>query len=148
MAQIIDGKAIAAEIRREIAAEVAELSSAHNIVSPFPPASTFHRTNQPITELRIGVATLTLTLIWFLLLLLLSQVPGLAVVIVGSRKDSQTYVLMKRKACAEAGIRSVDVDLPEDISEAALVAEVHRLNADPSVHGIAFASNRIAPFVF
>jgi 5,10-methylene-tetrahydrofolate dehydrogenase/methenyl tetrahydrofolate cyclohydrolase len=140
MAQIIDGKAIAAEIRREIAAEVAELSSAHNIVSSFPPASTFHRTNQPTTELRIGVATLT-TLIWFLLLLLLSQVPGLAVVIVGSRKDSQTYVLMKRKACAEAGIRSVDVDLPEDISEAALVAEVHRLNADPSVHGIAFASN-------
>jgi hypothetical protein len=70
MAQIIDGKAIAAEIRREIAAEVAELSSAHNIVSSFPPASTFHRTNQPITELRIGVATLTL--IRFLLLLLLS----------------------------------------------------------------------------
>jgi 5,10-methylene-tetrahydrofolate dehydrogenase/methenyl tetrahydrofolate cyclohydrolase len=66
-----------------------------------------------------------------------SQVPGLAVVIVGSRKDSQTYVNMKRKACAEVGIRSVDVDLPEDISEVALVAEVHRLNADPNVHGTA-----------
>ncbi|CAL5097009.1 unnamed protein product [Urochloa decumbens] len=94
MAQIIDGKAIAADIRREVAAEVAALSSTHNVV------------------------------------------PGLAVVIVGSRKDSQTYVNMKRKACAEVGIRSVDVDLPEDISEAALVAEVHRLNADPAVHGI------------
>lgn len=94
MAQIIDGKAIAGEIRREIAAEVAALSSGHNIV------------------------------------------PGLAVVIVGSRKDSQTYVQMKRKACAEVGIRSFDVDLPEDISEATLVAEVHRLNADPAVHGI------------
>ena len=69
-----------------------------------------------------------------------SQVPGLAVVIVGSRKDSQTYVSMKRKACAEVGIRSVDVDLPEDISELALVAEVHRLNADPAVHGAAFTS--------
>jgi hypothetical protein len=147
MAQIIDGKAIAAEIRREIAAEVAELSSAHNIVSPSPSPRRLPP-DQPITELRIGVATLT-TLIWFLLLLLLlSQVPGLAVVIVGSRKDSQTYVLMKRKACAEAGIRSVDVDLPEDISQAALVAEVHRLNADPSVHGTAFASNLIAPFYF
>ena len=66
--------------------------------------------------------------------------PGLAVVIVGSRKDSQTYVNMKRKACAEVGIRSVDVDLPEDISELALVAEVHRLNADPAVHGAAFTS--------
>lgn len=29
------------------------------------------------------------------------QVPGLAVVIVGERKDSQTYVRMKRKACEE-----------------------------------------------
>ena len=66
-----------------------------------------------------------------------SQVPGLAVVIVGSRKDSQTYVNMKRKACAEVGICSIDVDLPEDISEPALVAEVHRLNADPAVHGTA-----------
>ncbi|KAJ1261645.1 hypothetical protein BS78_09G046500 [Paspalum vaginatum] len=94
MAQIIDGKAIAADVRREVAAEVAALSSAHGLV------------------------------------------PGLAVVIVGSRKDSQTYVSMKRKACAEVGIRSVDVDLPEDISEPALVAEVHRLNADPAVHGI------------
>ncbi|KAG2624668.1 hypothetical protein PVAP13_3KG361500 [Panicum virgatum] len=94
MAQIIDGKAIAADIRREVAADVATLSSAHSVV------------------------------------------PGLAVVIVGSRKDSQTYVNMKRKACAEVGIRSVDVDLPEDISELALVAEVHRLNADPAVHGI------------
>jgi len=63
-------------------------------------------------------------------------VPGLAVVIVGSRKDSQTYVNMKRKACAEVGICSIDVDLPEDISEPALVAEVHRLNADPAVHGM------------
>ncbi|EES17721.1 bifunctional protein FolD 2 [Sorghum bicolor] len=94
MAQIIDGKAIAADIRREVAADVAALSSAHGLV------------------------------------------PGLAVVIVGSRKDSQTYVNMKRKACAEVGICSIDVDLPEDISEPALVAEVHRLNADPAVHGI------------
>ncbi|AQK95141.1 Bifunctional protein FolD 2 [Zea mays] len=94
MAQIIDGKAIAADVRREVAADVAALSSAHGLV------------------------------------------PGLAVVIVGSRKDSQTYVNMKRKACAEVGICSIDVDLPEDISETALVAEVHRLNADPAVHGI------------
>ncbi|PWZ10342.1 Bifunctional protein FolD 2 [Zea mays] len=81
MAQIIDGKAIAADVRREVAADVAALSSAHGLV------------------------------------------PGLAVVIVGSRKDSQTYVNMKRKACAEVGICSIDVDLPEDISETALVAE-------------------------
>ncbi|XP_023922108.2 bifunctional protein FolD 2 isoform X2 [Quercus suber] len=64
------------------------------------------------------------------------KVPGLAVVIVGNRKDSQSYVSMKRKACAEVGIKSFDIDLPEQVSEADLVAKVHELNANPDVHGI------------
>ncbi|KAL3717587.1 hypothetical protein ACJRO7_009083 [Eucalyptus globulus] len=64
------------------------------------------------------------------------KVPGLAVVIVGTRKDSQSYVSMKRKACAEVGITSFDVDLPEQVSEADLIDKVHELNANPDVHGI------------
>ncbi|EPS60119.1 hypothetical protein M569_14686, partial [Genlisea aurea] len=64
------------------------------------------------------------------------KVPGLAVVIVGQRKDSQTYVNMKRKACSEVGIRSVDLDLPEQVSESELISKLHDLNADPDVHGI------------
>lgn len=36
----------------------------------------------------------------------IGQVPGLAVLIVGSRKDSQTYVNMKKKKCEELGILS------------------------------------------
>ncbi|RWR94153.1 bifunctional protein FolD 2-like protein [Cinnamomum micranthum f. kanehirae] len=72
--------------------------------------------------------------------LLLSQkygkVPGLAVVIVGNRKDSQSYVNMKRKACCELGIRSYDIDLPEEVSEEEVVKKVHELNDDPDVHGI------------
>ncbi|XP_018857826.1 bifunctional protein FolD 2 isoform X1 [Juglans regia] len=64
------------------------------------------------------------------------KVPGLAVVIVGNRKDSQSYVSMKRKACAEVGIKSVDIDLPEQVSEAEVVCKVHELNANPDVHGI------------
>lgn len=64
------------------------------------------------------------------------KVPGLAVVIVGNRKDSQSYVSMKRKACAEVGIKSFDVDLPEQVSEAELISKVHELNANPDVHGI------------
>ncbi|KAJ8448464.1 hypothetical protein Cgig2_022092 [Carnegiea gigantea] len=64
------------------------------------------------------------------------KVPGLAVVIVGNRKDSQSYVGMKRKACAEVGIKSFDVDLPEQVSEDELVAKVHELNANPELHGI------------
>lgn len=65
-----------------------------------------------------------------------NKVPGLAVVIVGTRKDSQSYVSMKRKACAEVGIKSFDLDLPENTSEAEVIAKVHDLNADPDVHGI------------
>ncbi|XP_071738318.1 bifunctional protein FolD 2-like [Rutidosis leptorrhynchoides] len=64
------------------------------------------------------------------------KAPGLAVVIVGHRKDSQSYVNMKRKACAEVGIKSIDIDLPEQVPEAELIAKVHELNADPDVHGI------------
>lgn len=63
------------------------------------------------------------------------QVPGLAVVIVGNRKDSQTYVNTKRKACAEVGIKSFDVGLPEEVSEADLISKVHELNSNPDVHG-------------
>ncbi|KAL2535551.1 Bifunctional protein FolD 2 [Forsythia ovata] len=64
------------------------------------------------------------------------KVPGLAVVIVGNRKDSQSYVNMKRKACTEVGIKSVDIDLPEEVSETELICRVHDLNANPDVHGI------------
>ncbi|XP_062023520.1 bifunctional protein FolD 2-like isoform X1 [Rosa rugosa] len=64
------------------------------------------------------------------------KVPGLAVVIVGSRKDSQSYVSMKRKACTEVGIKSVDIDLPENVSLDDLIAKVHELNVNPDVHGI------------
>ncbi|RZC52514.1 hypothetical protein C5167_020940 [Papaver somniferum] len=64
------------------------------------------------------------------------MVPGLAVVLVGSRKDSQSYVNLKRKACVEVGIKSFNVDIPEQVSEAELIAKVHELNANPDVHGI------------
>jgi 5,10-methylene-tetrahydrofolate dehydrogenase/methenyl tetrahydrofolate cyclohydrolase len=62
--------------------------------------------------------------------------PGLATVLVGERPDSQTYVRMKTRACAEAGINSFGHDLPEDISQDALLAIVQELNANPAVHGI------------
>ncbi len=64
------------------------------------------------------------------------RVPGLAAVLVGSRKDSQTYVRMKKKACAEVGITSFGYDLPEDISQKELLKVVQNLNANPDVHGI------------
>ncbi|KAG9410812.1 hypothetical protein AC1031_018834 [Aphanomyces cochlioides] len=63
-------------------------------------------------------------------------VPGLAVVLVGDRKDSATYVRMKKKACEQLGFRAVGVNLPVDITFETLMAEIDKLNADPAVHGI------------
>lgn len=63
-------------------------------------------------------------------------VPGLAVILVGSRRDSQTYVNMKKKACAAAGIASVGYDFDETVSQEELLATVAKLNDDASVHGI------------
>ena len=93
-ADIIDGKAIAATIRAEIAVEVEALKA------------------------KTG------------------RVPGLATVLVGQRKDSQAYVRMKKKACAEVGITSFGNDVPEDISQQDLLGIVRDLNANPDVHGI------------
>ena len=64
------------------------------------------------------------------------KAPGLAVVLVGERKDSQTYVRSKKKACEEAGISSFGTDLPEDATEEEVLAVVAAYNADPNVHGI------------
>ena len=52
-------------------------------------------------------------------------VPGLAVVLVGQRRDSATYVRMKKKACAEVGIQSFGIDLPDTVTQAELIAN-HR----------------------
>lgn len=64
------------------------------------------------------------------------QAPGLAVVIVGERKDSQTYVRMKRKACEEVGIVSFGADLPDIATQQEVLDVVQQLNANPDVHGI------------
>ncbi|EFJ49854.1 hypothetical protein VOLCADRAFT_109691 [Volvox carteri f. nagariensis] len=93
-ANIIDGKAVAAKIREEIAAKVAELKAKYN------------------------------------------RVPGLAVVIVGDRKDSQTYVRMKRKACEEVGIAPFGADLPATATQEEVLEAVRGFNDNPDVHGI------------
>ncbi|MBF0614953.1 MAG: bifunctional methylenetetrahydrofolate dehydrogenase/methenyltetrahydrofolate cyclohydrolase FolD [Magnetococcales bacterium] len=64
------------------------------------------------------------------------RVPGLAVIIVGDDPASKVYVRMKRQACEAAGMASFHHELPGDISEAALLEVIKKLNADPTVHGI------------
>ncbi|KAJ7548444.1 hypothetical protein O6H91_07G012300 [Diphasiastrum complanatum] len=93
-ASVIDGKAIAQQIKGEIAEEVARMKEA------------------------------------------VGKVPGLAVLLVGSRKDSETYVRSKKKACEEVGIKSFSIDLPEDASQNEILKHVYEFNDNPGVHGI------------
>ncbi|HDL5698483.1 TPA: bifunctional methylenetetrahydrofolate dehydrogenase/methenyltetrahydrofolate cyclohydrolase FolD [Mannheimia haemolytica] len=62
--------------------------------------------------------------------------PGLAVILVGNDPASQVYVGSKRKSCAEIGIASKSYDLPEETTEAELLALIEKLNQDDSVDGI------------
>jgi len=64
------------------------------------------------------------------------QVPGLGVVLVGARKDSETYVRMKKRAAETAGITFVLKQFPETISQEDLREAIRALNNDPSIHGI------------
>lgn len=62
--------------------------------------------------------------------------PGLAFVRVGEDPASKVYVGRKEKACAELGIVSETHVLPEQTSEADLLALLAQLNANSKLHGI------------
>jgi len=93
-ARILDGKALAATMQTELAAEVAAFRA------------------------KTGIR------------------PCLAAVLVGDNQASRLYVRNKEKACEKAGIARQLHELPGDISQAALLEIVQRLNADAQVHGI------------
>ena len=62
--------------------------------------------------------------------------PCLAVVLVGEDPASQVYVRGKINDCAQCGIQSRSVRLPETTTQAELLAQVKVLAQDPAVHGI------------
>lgn len=62
--------------------------------------------------------------------------PGLAVVLVGTRKDSQTYVKKKKEAAEKVGIRFLLKEVAESVTQSDLLQIVRDLNADPSIHGL------------
>ncbi len=62
--------------------------------------------------------------------------PGLAVILVGEDPASAVYVRNKIKACADTGVHSVFEKYEASLSEAALLARIAALNADPAIHGI------------
>jgi 5,10-methylene-tetrahydrofolate dehydrogenase/methenyl tetrahydrofolate cyclohydrolase len=66
----------------------------------------------------------------------LSRPPGLAVLLVGARPDSKSYVSLKKKAAVACGFKNLSQDLPENTTQEALMREVQKLNNDPNVDGI------------
>lgn len=63
------------------------------------------------------------------------KVPHLAAVLVGNDGASQTYVNAKVKACEQIGFGSTLIHLPEETSEAEVLATVQKLNDDPEIDG-------------
>lgn len=64
------------------------------------------------------------------------RIPKLVVILVGDNPASLSYVTGKEKACREIGMENILLQLQEDTTEEALLAEIHRLNTDTSVDGI------------
>jgi len=105
-ARVLDGAAIATEIRAELAPRVAEF------------------------ERRAG------------------RQPGLSIVLVGDKADSQIYVSSKLKSAADEGINASLSHLAADASLDQILALVDKLNRDPTTDGILVQSplpDRLGP---
>lgn len=61
--------------------------------------------------------------------------PGLGTVLVGDDPGSHSYVAGKHRDCAEVGIESIRVDLPESATQADVEAAIRDLNAAPECTG-------------
>ncbi|HUU42887.1 MAG TPA: bifunctional 5,10-methylenetetrahydrofolate dehydrogenase/5,10-methenyltetrahydrofolate cyclohydrolase [Planctomycetota bacterium] len=92
-AKIIDGEAIAGEIKKGVAEDAAALKAA-------------------------------------------GRTPHLVAVQVGENPASKIYTNMQAKACESVGIEYELLNLPEDISEADLLAKMNALGSDDKVTGI------------
>ena len=94
MDNLIDGKAVAAKVRAEVAERTKRLQDATGVQA------------------------------------------GLAVIIVGEDPASQVYVSNKHKACEEAGMHSLQVEMPAETTQAELEAKIDEVASDPAIHGM------------
>lgn len=62
--------------------------------------------------------------------------PGLAVILVGNDPASEIYVRNKGNGCAETGMYSRTLQMPEETTQEELEAAIEKLNEDAAIHGI------------
>ncbi|MCG2968893.1 bifunctional methylenetetrahydrofolate dehydrogenase/methenyltetrahydrofolate cyclohydrolase, partial [Escherichia coli] len=60
---------------------------------------------------------------------------GLGTILVGDDPASAWYVRGKHRDCAEVGLESIRVDLPEQTTQEELLAKVRELNENPACTG-------------
>lgn len=89
-ARLLDGAALAAKVRAELAAEVAAMKAE-------------------------GVT------------------PGLGTILVGDDEASAAYVRLKHQDCAEIGVASRGVHLPQDATQQDVLDAIAAFNADPAI---------------
>ncbi|XP_036449692.1 C-1-tetrahydrofolate synthase, cytoplasmic [Colossoma macropomum] len=62
--------------------------------------------------------------------------PGLVVLQVGNREDSNLYISVKLKAAAEIGINATHMRLPQTATEDEILQSIRDINENSSVHGL------------
>ena len=62
--------------------------------------------------------------------------PGLSIVLVGDKPDSQIYVNSKLRSAGDEGMKASLSHLPASASLDEILALIHRLNADPATDGV------------
>lgn len=65
-----------------------------------------------------------------------STTPSLAVILVGTKMQSETYVRLKKRACDKVGINFVLHRFDDDVDQEKIIAKVRSLNIDTTVNGI------------
>ena len=63
------------------------------------------------------------------------RAPHLVAILVGNNGASMTYVANKEKACQQVGFKSSVLTYPDTITQDELIAEIQKLNNDPTVDG-------------
>jgi methylenetetrahydrofolate dehydrogenase (NADP+)/methenyltetrahydrofolate cyclohydrolase len=62
-------------------------------------------------------------------------VPGLGTLLVGEDPGSKSYVAGKHRDCAEVGVESIRIDLPESATKADVISAIKELNSAKEVTG-------------